>query len=107
MDFISAPARESRDRLFIPCSQPDVEGQVTHTPITTHITLPNLRFFWFEALALTWKRLFIGSRPLASKAWKFNSSSNSRFSFHVSRSYEHNREPQVRQCRNHVQGQAN
>ena len=26
----------------------DVERQVTHPPITTHITLPNLRLFWFR-----------------------------------------------------------
>jgi hypothetical protein len=28
----------------------DVERQLTHTPITTHITLPNLRFFWLQGV---------------------------------------------------------
>ena len=40
------------ERLVIvfsfPVSGHDVERQLTHTPITTHITLPNLRLFWFE-----------------------------------------------------------
>jgi hypothetical protein len=51
-------------------------------------TLHFLTFACFgsEALALTWKRLFVGSLPLASKSCKFCSSSNSRFPFHVSRS---------------------
>ncbi|KAI0285935.1 hypothetical protein BGY98DRAFT_930189 [Russula aff. rugulosa BPL654] len=39
-----------------------------------------------EALPLIWKWLFVGSQPLASKACKSDSSSNSRFPFHVSRS---------------------
>ena len=29
----------------------DVERQLTHTPITTHITLPNLRLFWFRGVS--------------------------------------------------------
>ena len=29
----------------------DVERQLTHTPITTHITLPNLRFFGFRGVS--------------------------------------------------------
>jgi hypothetical protein len=29
----------------------DVERQLIHTPITTHITLPNLRFFWFRGVS--------------------------------------------------------
>jgi hypothetical protein len=29
-----------------PVPNRDVKRQLTHTPITTHITLPNLRFFW-------------------------------------------------------------
>ncbi|KAI0275734.1 hypothetical protein BGY98DRAFT_37847 [Russula aff. rugulosa BPL654] len=37
-----------------------------------------------EALALTWKRLFVGSRPLGPKGCKFNSPSKSRILFHIS-----------------------
>ncbi|KAI0282459.1 hypothetical protein BGY98DRAFT_1094204 [Russula aff. rugulosa BPL654] len=29
----------------------DVERQIIHTPITTHITLPNLRLFWFRGVS--------------------------------------------------------
>jgi hypothetical protein len=32
-------------------SNRDVERQLTHTPITTHITLPNLRYFWFQGVS--------------------------------------------------------
>jgi hypothetical protein len=42
------------DRLEIAFSFPvpnrDVERQLTHTPITTHVTLPNLRFFGFRGV---------------------------------------------------------
>jgi hypothetical protein len=31
-----------------PVPKRDVERQLTHTPITTHVTLPNLRFFRFQ-----------------------------------------------------------
>jgi hypothetical protein len=34
-----------------PVPNRDVERQLTHTPITTHITLPNLRFFWFRGVS--------------------------------------------------------
>ncbi|KAF8493688.1 hypothetical protein F5888DRAFT_1891233 [Russula emetica] len=34
-----------------PVPNRDVERQLTHTPITTHITLPNLRFFWFHGVS--------------------------------------------------------
>ena len=34
-----------------PVSNRDVERQPTHTPITTHITLPNLRLFWFRGVS--------------------------------------------------------
>jgi len=33
-----------------PVPNRDVEGQLTHTPITTPITLPNLRWFWFQGV---------------------------------------------------------
>jgi hypothetical protein len=47
MDFIYAQL-ESLDIIFtFPVPNRDVESQLTHTPITTHITLPNLRLFWF------------------------------------------------------------
>ncbi len=42
------------ERLVIDFSFPvpnhDVERQLTHTPITAHITLPNLRIFWFRGV---------------------------------------------------------
>jgi hypothetical protein len=34
-----------------PVPNRDVERQLTHTPITTHVTLANLRFFWFEGVS--------------------------------------------------------
>ena len=37
------------DFLF-PVPDHDVEGQVMHTPITTHVILPNLRFFSFRGV---------------------------------------------------------
>ena len=34
-----------------PVPNRDLERQVRQTPITTHITLPNLRFFWFRGVS--------------------------------------------------------
>ena len=34
-----------------PVPNRDVERQLTHTPITTHITLPVLRLFWFQGVS--------------------------------------------------------
>jgi hypothetical protein len=34
-----------------PVPNRDVERQLTHTPITTQITLPNLRLFWFRGVS--------------------------------------------------------
>ena len=34
-----------------PIPNRDVERQLTHTAITTHITLPNLRVFWFQGVS--------------------------------------------------------
>ena len=34
-----------------PVPNRDVERQLTHTPITTHVTLPNLRLFWFRGVS--------------------------------------------------------
>ena len=34
-----------------PVPNRDVERQLIHTPITTHITLPNLRSFWFRGVS--------------------------------------------------------
>jgi hypothetical protein len=46
------PQLESLDIVFtFPVPNRDVERQLTHTPITTHITLPNLRFFWFRGVS--------------------------------------------------------
>ena len=35
-----------------PISNSDVERQLTHTPITTHIKLPNLLLFWFGGVSV-------------------------------------------------------
>ena len=46
------PQLESLAIAFsFPVPNHDVERQLTHTPITTHITLPNLRFFWFRGVS--------------------------------------------------------
>ena len=37
--------------LTFPFPNRYVERQLTHTPITTRITLPNLRFFWFRGVS--------------------------------------------------------
>ena len=37
--------------LSFPVPNRDVERQLTHTPITTHIILPNLRFFCFRGVS--------------------------------------------------------
>jgi hypothetical protein len=50
VDLIHAP--ESLDIAFkFPVPNRDVERRLTHTPITTHITLPNLRLFWFRGVS--------------------------------------------------------
>jgi hypothetical protein len=46
------PQLESLAILFsFPVPNRGVERQLTHTPITTHITLPNLRLFWFRGVS--------------------------------------------------------
>jgi hypothetical protein len=46
------PQLESLEIDFtFPVPNRDVERQLTHTPITTHITLPNLRLFWFRGVS--------------------------------------------------------
>jgi hypothetical protein len=46
------PQLESLAILFsFPVPNRDVERQLTHTPITIHITLPNLRLFWFRGVS--------------------------------------------------------
>ena len=37
--------------FFFPVPNPDVEMQLMHTPITTHVTLPNLRSFEFQGVS--------------------------------------------------------
>jgi hypothetical protein len=46
------PQLESLEIAFsFPVLNRDVERQLAHTPITTHITLPNLRLFWFRGVS--------------------------------------------------------
>ena len=46
------PQLESLEIAFLfPIPNRDVERQLTHTPITTRITLPNLRLFWFRGVS--------------------------------------------------------
>jgi hypothetical protein len=46
------PQLENLDIVFtFPIPNRDVERQLTHMPITTHITLPNLRLFWFRSVS--------------------------------------------------------
>ena len=46
------PQLESLAIIFtFPVPNRDVERQLTRTPITTHITLPNLRLFWFRGVS--------------------------------------------------------
>ncbi|KAI0267964.1 hypothetical protein BGY98DRAFT_1141079 [Russula aff. rugulosa BPL654] len=55
-ETLQAPHLQSLEVAFsFPVPNRDVERQLTHTPITT---LPNLHFFGFRGVALTWKRWF-------------------------------------------------
>jgi hypothetical protein len=46
------PLLESLEIAFsFPVPNRDVERQLTRTPITTHITLPSLRLFWFRGVS--------------------------------------------------------
>ena len=46
------PQLESLEIAFqFPVRNHDLERQLTHTPITTYITLPNLRLFWFRGVS--------------------------------------------------------
>jgi len=46
------PRLESLEIAFtFPVPNRDVGRQLTHTPNTTHITLPNLRLFWFRGVS--------------------------------------------------------
>ena len=46
------PQLENLEITFtFPVPNHDVERQPTHTPITTHITLPSLRAFWFRGVS--------------------------------------------------------
>ncbi|KAI0282460.1 hypothetical protein BGY98DRAFT_85611 [Russula aff. rugulosa BPL654] len=53
LEWISfMPQLENLAILFnFPVPNRDVERQYIHTPITTHITLPNLRLFWFRGVS--------------------------------------------------------
>ena len=53
LEWISfMPQLENLAILFnFPVPNRDVERQIIHTPITTHITLPNLRLFWFRGVS--------------------------------------------------------
>ena len=53
----------------------DIERHLIYAPIIAPITLPNLHFFGFRGVG-TWKHLFIGSPPLASRSLKLISSTN-------------------------------
>ena len=72
-----------------PVPNRDVERQLMRTPITTtHITLPNLRLFGFQGVSAYLEAVVVCriTAPRLEKTCKFDSSSNSRFPFHVSRS---------------------
>ena len=46
------PQLENLEIAFaFPIPNRDVERQLTHSPITTHIILPNLRLFWFRGVS--------------------------------------------------------
>jgi hypothetical protein len=46
------PQLESLDIAFtFPVPYSDFEREIAHMPITTHITLPNLRLFWFRGVS--------------------------------------------------------
>jgi hypothetical protein len=45
------PQLETLDLAFLPIPNHDVERQLSHTPIMTHVTLPNLRWFAFQGVS--------------------------------------------------------
>jgi hypothetical protein len=68
---------ESLEIAFLfPVPNRDVERQLTRTPITTHITLPNLRMFWFRGVSAYLEAVLCRITTPASKTCEFNSSVN-------------------------------
>ena len=69
----------------IPYPFPDhVERQLVDTPITTRVTLSNLRSFQFEGSGTYMEWLIIRSPPLASRSSTFSCTMNSSFPFRIS-----------------------
>jgi hypothetical protein len=63
------PLMHQLEKLVIQFHSPlpsrNVEPQLSSTPATSHLTLPNLRFFFLRGVS-TWKAFLLGSTPLAS-----------------------------------------
>ncbi len=105
MDFIHAPARDASGPRFNHIQNRDVERaerQLMHTPVTTPITLPNLRLLHFDCVSdyleaivcrITTPRL----EQLTIQFFKY-------FAFSVPRlvQFLNTTESQVRQCRARV-----
>jgi hypothetical protein len=51
MAFIHATAGDAPIAFSFPVPNRDVERQLMHTPITTPVTLPNLRWFEFQGVS--------------------------------------------------------
>ena len=102
------PQLESFEIAFsFPVPNRDAERQLTHTPVTTHITLPNLRLFWFRGVCA-----YLEAVVCRITAPPRNPANSTLQATHVFGSmsppvYKHNREPQVRQGQGRVQGQGN
>ncbi len=81
------PQLDSLEIAFtLPVRDRDVERQLTHRPITTYITLPNLRFFWFRGISAYLEAVVCRITTPRLESCKLSSSTKSRFPFHVSRS---------------------
>jgi hypothetical protein len=54
-----------------PVPNREVKTQLLQTPSWPHVTLPNIRWFAFEVVRLTWERFFLGAVLDASSAFVY------------------------------------
>ena len=76
MDFMYAQLESLEIAFLFPIPNRDVERQITHTSITTCITLPNLRLFWFGGISAYLNASVCRMTTPSPEACEFNSSSN-------------------------------
>jgi hypothetical protein len=88
-----------------PVPKRDLERQLTPTPITTHITLPNLRFFTFGGVSAYLEAFVCRITAPRLETMQIRLFKQLMFPSTSLAVYKYNREPQVQRCRYQVQGQ--